>query len=535
MPVPRSTVTELFSSELWLVGPVAAFLLAAVLTFVVRHVAPRIGLVDHPDGGRKAHRRPTPLMGGVAVLAAFIVVSGLSLLTVPAGELSQQVTASWGWLITSAVMFCAVGVVDDRVGLRPRYKFLLQILSSLPFAVFGHPVSMLNVLGHSVELGVLAVPFTVFWLVACSNIVNLIDGLDGLASMVGSVSCITIAVLSTMHGTPSVAYMAVLFSACIMGFLVHNWPPAKIFLGDAGSMTIGYAVGAFAIDASVKTAAGFALAIPVVLLAVPIFDTAMAIVRRKLQGRGIGDADRAHFHHRLQDRGLTRTQTLLAMSALCVTMAGVAVFSQVLRSDVVAVAACLAILVAVVASRLFGHHETHLALRHVEAFSEMLADSSRLLRDRIQLVRVDAAESPQERSFGRRWDEMCEHVRQLGGRNVAFELYDPSGEQTLNSRDWSADEHLQDGVTWEIALSIPRDDGSEANIRAAGTSPAAAPARRLASLLMFLEHFGRRWGIETAEQPAASPLRIPQPHVVTPEMAASLATASSDSEVRRAA
>ncbi|MFG0334865.1 MAG: glycosyltransferase family 4 protein, partial [Maioricimonas sp. JB049] len=440
MPVPRIAVTELFASELWLVGPVAAFLLAAVLTYVVRHVAPAIGLVDHPDGGRKAHRRPTPLMGGVAVLAAFIIVSGLSLLAIRTGELSRQVTASWGWLITSAIMFCAVGVVDDRFGLRPRYKFLLQILSSLPFAVFGHPVAMLNILGYSFELGVFAIPFTVFWLVACSNIVNLIDGLDGLASMVGSVSCFTIAVLSIMHGTPSVAYMAVLFSACIMGFLVHNWPPAKIFLGDAGSMTIGYAVGAFAIDASVKTAAGFALAMPVVLLAVPIFDTAMAIVRRKLQGRGIGDADRAHFHHRLQDRGLTRTQTLLAMSALCITMAAVAIISQVLRSDMAAVAACLAILVAVVASRLFGHHETHLALRHVEAFSEMLADSSRLLRDRIRLVRVDAAESPQERSFGRRWDEMCEHVRQLGGRDVAFELYDPAGNQTLNSRDWASDE-----------------------------------------------------------------------------------------------
>src|SRR5262249_3417259 len=146
--------------------------------------------------------------------------------------------------------------------------------------------------GWEMSLGPLGGPVTVLWLVACANVVNLIDGLDGLAGSIGLVILTTIAVLFAIQGFREEAILTTVIAGGIIGFLCHNWPPARIFMGDAGSMTIGFLAGALSIQASSKTATTFTLAVPVVLMSVPLFDTAMAILRRKLTGRSIGEGDR---------------------------------------------------------------------------------------------------------------------------------------------------------------------------------------------------------------------------------------------------
>ena len=178
-------------------------------------------------------------------------------------------------------------------------------------------IETVRVFGAFWNPGPLAIPFTVFWLVACVNIVNLLDGHDGLASTIGLIAVGTMAVLSGMIGGVELAVLCLIAGGAIAGFLIHNWPPAKIFLGDAGSMTIGFLIGALSMESSLKSAATFTLITPLAVLCVPMFDTVMAIVRRKLSGRSIGAADRGHIHHRLQDSGFSRLQTLLVISGLC--------------------------------------------------------------------------------------------------------------------------------------------------------------------------------------------------------------------------
>ncbi len=282
-------------------------------TAVAKVVARRTGMLDRPDGRRKAHAKPMPLLGGAALFLSFFVTI-----------LATRRYYRWDWLVqdvqtkqlttmlmVSCGLFCLIGLWDDRRAMRPRTKLVLQIAACIPFVIWGRSLDSVHLFGSELELGILGPIFTIFWLVACTNVINLVDGLDGLAGTIGLIVCVAIAALSEMQGFVGPMALALIFAGSLFGFLLHNWPPASIFLGDAGSLMIGFLIGALAIESSLKTATGFALAIPLALVSVPAFDTFMAIVRRKLTGKGIGEADRGHIHHCLQDRGLTRAQSLL--------------------------------------------------------------------------------------------------------------------------------------------------------------------------------------------------------------------------------
>ena len=291
-------------------------------------------------------------------------------------------------LLISGGLFCAVGLWDDRVGLRPRTKLLCQVLACLPFVLWSRSVDSIHVFDKQIELGLLGSLFTVFWLVACSNVINLVDGLDGLAGTIGVISCVAVAVLSNMQGFNGPLALGLVAAGSLCGFLLHNWPPASIYLGDSGSLMIGFVIGALAIESSIKKATGFALAIPLVLVSVPVFDTCMAIVRRKLNGRGISEADRGHIHHCLQDRGLSRAQSLLVISALCVVMAGVTLVSAYFQNDWLAFGLCLGLLALLIVGRVFGYDETILFFRYIQAMSNLLAATSGILRTQLAVDRM---------------------------------------------------------------------------------------------------------------------------------------------------
>jgi len=172
----------------WIITPWLAFALSAVLNGLARSIAPRMGWVDKPDGGRKLHKKSTPVMGGLAFSLAMFSVVGVAA-ALRAEWLFEPATARFATsLFSSAALFCALGVIDDRLALRPRTKLIGQFLASLPFAILSNPIDFVRIVGIEIHLGVAAVPFTILWLVACSNVINLIDGLDGLAATVGSIS-----------------------------------------------------------------------------------------------------------------------------------------------------------------------------------------------------------------------------------------------------------------------------------------------------------------------------------------------------------
>lgn len=336
----------------------AAFVCSAVATPLVRCVALRIGLVDAPDGRRKIHGGTIALGGGVAVLLSMGFVVAFAL----AGPLSvnnyaQERQGLLFGLAAAAVILCAVGLFDDYFELRARHKLLGQVAASLVVMSSGLVIQSVELFGQHVQLGLLAWPFTLFWLLGAINSVNLIDGADGLATTIGIILSSTIAIVSWMTGNELSCVLALCLAGSLAGFLIFNFPPATIFLGDAGSMFIGLMAGALAISGCLKGAAGVAMAAPVAIWAIPAFDCGIAIVRRKFTGRGVSTTDRGHLHHCLLRRGYGDRQMLAWVAGLCGFTAAGALLSVVFKTEAIAIASVVFVVGFLIATRVFGHAE----------------------------------------------------------------------------------------------------------------------------------------------------------------------------------
>ena len=274
-----------------------------------------------------------PLWGGVAVYLSLLL--RLALLNFgPRGsaelyDLSMVVTLAAG-------MVCLAGGIDDTWEPSARTKLLLQLVAVLPAVVAGYMVERVVWFGYSIELGWLGIPLTVLWLLGCINALNLLDGMDGLASAVGLTIATTLAIIATVEGHPHVAAIAVVLAGVLAGFLLFNLPPARIYMGDSGSMVIGLVVGLLSIQASLKTSTTLSVTSPAIVMAVPMLDTLLAIIRRKLSGMRFDMAVRGHIHHRLLDRGLNPWQVLCVIVWLCLVTGAAATAATLLHNDTVA-------------------------------------------------------------------------------------------------------------------------------------------------------------------------------------------------------
>lgn len=308
---------------------VAAFLTALVTTPLARKVAWRLGAVDYPDR-RRVNREPIARMGGIAIflgiVAAFSVLwVGTTYLDWPVFlEPSPHLTIDYWYLVAA---FCAIfltGVLDDLYSLSPKVKFLGQLLAAtiavrggLVIGVIVNPLT-----DRFIQLGWITYPITVIYLVCYANIFNLIDGLDGLASGIGCISSITMFTLSVMAGRLDGAALAIALAGSTLAFLRYNFHPATIFLGDSGSLLIGFALGTISLLSVTRVAGLTTIIVPLVIAAIPIIDTFSAIVRRSRAHVSIGQADRGHIHHRLIAEGFDQRQAVLLMygwtAILCV-------------------------------------------------------------------------------------------------------------------------------------------------------------------------------------------------------------------------
>ncbi len=297
--------------------------LSWALTPLVKKLALRVGAVDKPDP-RKVHKTLMPRMGGLAIFLAFTV--GVLLW----GGLSLRVI---GLLISSA-MIVALGIVDDIHSLSPRLKLLGQLLASVVLVSFGVYVKFLsNPLGEGMlDLGWLGVLVTIIWLVGITNAVNLIDGLDGLASGWSAISALTMALTSLLSGELWAGVLAVFLAMAALGFLKHNFHPASIFMGDTGSMFLGFALGALSIMSFSKGATVMTVFIPILILGVPIFDTSFAIFRRVRSHKPVFQADKGHLHHRLLSLGLSHRQTVLVIYGITLVFSALALLLTLLTT-----------------------------------------------------------------------------------------------------------------------------------------------------------------------------------------------------------
>ena len=306
-----------------------ALLASLLLTPAVRFAAHRFGVLDHALTSRKIHGRPVARLGGVAIAVAFYLP--LAVLTVfrafsAAGEpflfADQRLTV--GLLVGGAFM-AAVGLLDDVRGAPAGLKLAAQVAAAVFAWWMGFRIdSLASPFGAPLVLGVLSLPFTVLWVVGVTNALNLIDGLDGLAGGVALSAVLVTFVAALLQGHAQVALVAACLAGAILGFLRHNFNPASIFMGDAGSLFLGFVLAVVSVEAHVKSSAAVALVVPVVALALPIADTLLAMGRRWLRGMPVFRADREHIHHRLLALGLTQRQVALALYGVCVVLAGAA-------------------------------------------------------------------------------------------------------------------------------------------------------------------------------------------------------------------
>lgn len=308
-----------------------SFLVALGLTPWVRSRAMHWGAVDHPDK-RKVHRRVMPRLGGLVVYLAFVPVALVS------SSFKMPVVG----LAVGATIILMLGIADDIWGVSPRLKLAGQTLAALSVIPFGISVDFVTspFNNEMLYLGLLSIPITVFWLVAVTNAVNLIDGLDGLAGGVSCIAAMTMAVvaLTQFHifgdpGQLEIMMLALVLAASVLGFLKYNFHPASIFLGDTGSMLLGFSLGVISVLGLTKSATAISVIIPVVVMGIPLLDTIFAIVRRFHENRPIFQPDREHLHHQLLDRGFSHRQAVLMIYGVSILMGTSAVVMNVLTTN----------------------------------------------------------------------------------------------------------------------------------------------------------------------------------------------------------
>lgn len=307
----------------WLLSLLGALLLALVLTPVVEKTALRLGAVDQP-GGRRVHQATTPTAGGLAIVAAFWLVVGVAARSVHIPGI--------GGLFIGSLLLVAICLVDDIRGVPAAPRFLAQIVVAVIVVYGGVRIEgITNPLvwwggSEYLALGRWSGPLTVLWIVFMTNAINWLDGLDGLAAGVCALAAGTLTIMAITGQMPAVAILGAAAVGACLGFLPCNFAPARIFMGDSGAMFLGYLLACIAVLGAFKSTAMVAVLVPLLVMGVPIYDTIRTTFQRMKNGKPIYNADRTHLHHRLLDRGLTVTQTVLlyygATAVLCLLALG---------------------------------------------------------------------------------------------------------------------------------------------------------------------------------------------------------------------
>jgi UDP-GlcNAc:undecaprenyl-phosphate GlcNAc-1-phosphate transferase len=298
---------------------VAAFAVAAVLTPLTARFARRVGAVDQPKA-RGLGRESTPLLGGLAIFAGALV-SGLLFI-----ETTARTHDRFVGILAGGILITIVGAVDDRFDLHPAVKLLGQVAAAIIPVAAGVEVTNITLpFFGAIDFGSAGGPITVVGLVAMMNVVNFSDGVDGLAAGVCAISAAAFAVIAFDLDRAHAAILAACTAGAAAGFLVHNFPPASIYMGDCGANLLGYLLGCIAVEGAVKTQAVLALVIPLLVLAVPFLDTTFVVLKRMKYKRKVYIADANHFHHRFNRIGFSERKTLIYLYAWTLLLGGFAV------------------------------------------------------------------------------------------------------------------------------------------------------------------------------------------------------------------
>lgn len=299
-----------------LIALICAMLLSFSLTPLVRVLAYKIGALDIPKDNRRMHKKPIPLIGGLAIFLSFVLTCMFFC------DLNRDMFL----LLTGGLLMVILGTCDDMLKLNAWLKLAVQVAISAFVVIGGIKIEQINIGGNYITLGIWSIPLTILWITGLTNAVNLIDGLDGLSCGVSTISSISILCVVILQGDFASALVAIILVGACCGFLPFNRNPAKIFMGDTGALFLGYTLAVISVEGMFKMHAVISMLVPLFIFAFPIADTAFAIIRRMLSGKSPFAPDRGHLHHKLVDMGFTQKESVKILYSLCGILGLVAVF-----------------------------------------------------------------------------------------------------------------------------------------------------------------------------------------------------------------
>jgi UDP-GlcNAc:undecaprenyl-phosphate/decaprenyl-phosphate GlcNAc-1-phosphate transferase len=447
---------------------VTSFLISLAITPLLRQALG--SLVDRPNEERKLHRLPIPRIGGIPIALAYVAAFGLLLLS-PLHGASRVSLPLVLTLMPAALVVFATGLLDDLVGLTPWQKLLGEVTAAGLAYYCG--VRIIGIAGYSA--GWWSVPVTVIWLVACTNAFNLIDGVDGLATGVGLFATLTTFLAALLQKNTALALATVPMAGALLGFLRYNFNPASIFLGDCGSLSIGFLLGCCGVIWSQKSATLLGMAAPLMALSIPLLDTTLAIARRFLRHQPIFGADRNHIHHRLLDRGFSPRKVALLLYAMCGIAAAFSLLHSLLQKQVggLMIVIFSVITWAGVRYLAYGEFATARRLTLQGTFRHILHAQLYLkkLEDKLARARTGDDCWTAIQQLGRDYEFSQLHMH-LGGR-----LYNARFRDTTRDRSWTI--HIPLSNSEYVELTHQRESSKPLNI--ALSSVAEILQRSLAS------------------------------------------------------
>jgi UDP-GlcNAc:undecaprenyl-phosphate GlcNAc-1-phosphate transferase len=436
---------------------------AMLLVPIVSRLAKRYGLVDTP-GLRKVHGDPIPRVGGVTfVIATLALVLPVLFLKNDIGRSFREMRVEFIALLAAAICMFVVGLIDDLRPLRGLIKLSCIVVASLAVCASGATLSSFSVgTLFELETGWAAWPLTVLWIVVITVCMNFIDGLDGLAAGIAAIVCGTIVLLAIWSGQVAMAVLMLALLGGVTGFLFFNFHPAKIFMGDGGSMFLGFLIGAGSVVCQAKTATLVGLAIPFLVLGVPILDVAFAVVRRGvIERRSLFAPDRNHLHHRLLDLGLHQQTVVIVIYAVTVISASIGVFMMTAHGGwSVVLLACGVLLLLLMFVCLYSRrvHETLMTIRGNLA----IAGEARRGARNFEEAQVRMRDSSSLQAW---WEAVCIMCEQMNFESI--ELRDRHNDHDGSTCAWHVSgEKFPPGKTLKLTLPLAGNGAAEWEIRA---------------------------------------------------------------------
>jgi UDP-GlcNAc:undecaprenyl-phosphate GlcNAc-1-phosphate transferase len=444
-------------TTLYLISFVSAVLLSFVLTRMVRNLANRKGWVALPASERHIHSQPMPRLGGVAIYTAFSAVAILLLVFSSRFQFDIGITPQMllSILLTGTMIFL-LGLYDDVRPLPPFIKILVQSLAATILYYQGSGIFQVPFFGGEPHSPWLALPITIFWVLLITNAFNLIDGLDGLAAGSALFSTVTVFVVGVINSNLMVALLTVTLAGAILGFLRFNFNPATIFLGDSGSLFIGFILSACALVGSQKTPTVVAVAIPVVSFGLPILETTISLVRRFISGRPLFTADREHIHHKLLELGLSQKQAVIVLYGVSAACGLLSLFLLNPNGGTVGIVLFVLGVGVWVGVQHLGYHEFF----EIGRMAQRTIDQKRIITNNLAIRKATT-----ELSRAKNYETVSTILQAAFEKNEfdGFHLQVCAGSVTKFDYVWSKDgeDHEKHGAVWKLLLDLVAEDGQK--------------------------------------------------------------------------